>query len=325
MNRIAKLSVLLFVIMITTGQAFSQEEQKDKEKEKKGEDIIIHKKGDSKDKLTIVIDGDKVTLNGKPVDEYKSDDVDIIHGDDEFDLRGLRALAPPRGGMEMFGDDFMHEIHSNKAFLGVMTKESDSGAEITEVTKESPAEKAGLKEGDIITKINSDKVTDADDLYKAIGKYKPGEKVNVTYKRNGKESTIPVELSENKQVRVYSWKNGDNDNFNFKMAPGTPYINGWNGYGNDKPRLGVQVQDTEEGKGVKVLEVEDEEAADKAGLKEDDIVTQVNGKNITSVDDVKEIMKTAKKGDTLKVTFLRDNKTQTANIKLPKDLKTTDL
>jgi serine protease Do len=322
MNKIVKLSLLFFAVMMTTGQALAQEEQKDKEK--KGEDIIIHKKSDSKDKLTIVIEGDKVTVNGKPVDEYKSDDLEIIHGDDEFGLRALRALAPPRGGMQMFGDDFMHEIHSNKAFLGVMAEESDGGAKITEVTKESPAEKVGLKEGDIITKVNNDKVADADDLYKVIGRYKPGEKINVTYKRNGKESTIPIELSENKQVRVYSWKNGDNDNFNFKMPPETPYINGWN-YRNDKPRLGVQVQDTEDGKGVKVLEVEDDEAAYKAGLKEEDIITQMNGKNITSVDDVKEILKTAKKGDTLKVTFLRNNKTETVSVKLPKDLKTTDL
>jgi serine protease Do len=326
MIKIIKLCALFFAVMITTGQAFAQDEQKEKDKEKKSDDIIIHKKGDSKEKLTIVIEGDKVTVNGKPVDEYKSDDVDIVHGDDEFGLRGLRTLAAPRGGMQMFGDDFMHEIHSNKAFLGVMTKENEGGAEITEVTKESPAEKAGLKEGDIITKVNDAKVMDADDLYKAIGKYKPGEKINVTYKRNDKENTVPVELSENKQTRVYSWKNGDNDNFNFKMAPGTPYINGWNGLnGNDKPRLGIQVQDTEDGKGVKVLEVEGDEAADKAGVKEDDIITQVNGKNITSVDDLKEIMKTAKKGDTLKVSFLRDNKTETADIKFPKDLKTTDL
>jgi len=321
MNRIAKLPVLFFAVIISASHAFGQEEQKDKEK--KGEDIVIHKKGDTKDKLTIVIEGDKVTVNGKPVDEYKSEDVDIIHGDGEFG--DLRALTAPRGGMQMFGDDFMREVHSNKAFLGVMTKESDSGAEITEVTKESPAEKAGLKEGDIITKLNNDKVADADDLYKAIGKYKPGEKVNVTYKRNGKESTTSVELTENKQVRVYSWKNGDND-LKFKMPPATPYIHEWNGSDwNDKPRLGVQVQDTEDGKGVRVLEVEDEEAADKAGLKEDDIITEVNGKNITSVEDVKEIMKSAKKGDTLKITFLRDNKTETATVKLPKDLKTTDL
>jgi len=325
MNRIVKVSVLFFAVMITSSHAFAQEEQKDtdKDKEKKGEDIIIHKKGNTQDKVTIVIEGDKVTVNGKPVDEYKSDDVDIIHSDDEFGSEELGALTTRRGSMQMFGDDFMHEVHSNKAFLGVMTKESDGGAEITEVTKESPAEKAGLKEGDIITKINNNKVTGADDLYKAIGKYKPGEKINVTYKRNGKESTTSVELTENKQVRVYSWKDGNND-FNFKMPPGSPYMHGWNGF-DDRPRLGIQVQDTEDGKGVKVLEVEDDEAADKAGLKEDDIITQVNGKSVTSVDDVKEIIKAAKKGDTLKITFLRDNKTQTATVKLPKDLKTTDL
>jgi serine protease Do len=326
MNKIVKLSVLFFAVMITTGHAFAQDEKnKDKDKDKKDEDVIIRKKGDSKEKLTIVIDGDKVTINGKPVDEYKSDDVDIIHGDNEFGLRGLRGLTAPRGGMQMFGDDFMREIHSNKAFLGVMTKEGDGGAEITEVTKESPAEKAGLKEGDVITKINDDKIADADDLYKAVGKYKPGEKVNITYKRNGKESTVSVELTENKQVRAYSWKSPDNDNFNFTMPPGKPYINGWKGLYGDKPRLGVQAQDTEDGKGVKVLEVEDDEAADKAGLKEDDIITQVNGKNITSVDDLKEIMKTAKNGDTLKITFLRDNKTETVDVNFPKDLKTTDL
>src|SRR4051794_6660033 len=125
MNRIVKLSVLFFAVMITSSHAFAQEEQKDtdKDKEKKGEDIIIHKKGDTKDKVTIVIEGDKVTVNGKPVDEYKSDDVDIIHSDDEFGSEELRALTARRGSMQMFGDDFMREVHSNKAFLGVMTKE----------------------------------------------------------------------------------------------------------------------------------------------------------------------------------------------------------
>src|SRR3954452_14999681 len=114
-SKIVKLSVLFFAIMITGRQAFAQEEQKDQEK--KNDDIIIHKKGDSKEKLPIVIDGDKVTVNGKPVDEYKSDDVDIIHGDDDFGSEELRALTARRGSMQMFGDDFMREVHSNKAFL----------------------------------------------------------------------------------------------------------------------------------------------------------------------------------------------------------------
>jgi serine protease Do len=322
MNKILKFSSFALALAISTA-AFSQE-KKEPKKQKEDGDVIIHKKGDSKEKLTIVIDGDNVTLNGKPIDEYKGDDVDIVRGDHDMPFALTTPPMAPKGGWNLMGDDFMREIHSNKAFLGVMTKEGEGGAEITEVvSKESPAAKAGLKLGDIITKINDDKISDADDLYKAIGKYKPGEKVNVTYKREGKESTVTVELSENKQIRAFSWKNGDNNGFNFKMNPRTY---GWNGdLFNDKPRMGVQVQDTEDGKGVKVLEVEDDEPADKAGLKEDDIITQVNGKNVTSVDDIKEIMKDVKKGDSLKVTFMRDGKTETSDVKFPKDLKTTDL
>src|SRR3954454_23895719 len=205
MTKILKLSTIALILSAISMGAFAQEKPEPKEK-KESNDIIIHKKGDSKEKLTIVVDGDKVTVNGKPVEDYKSDDVDILRGDDEMKMPyALAAPIPPQGDVNLMNDDFMHEIHSNKAFLGVMTKEGDGGAEITDVTKESPAEKAGLKEGDVITKINSDKVEDADDLYKAVGKYKPGEKVNVTYKRNGKENTALVELTENKQVRVYSW------------------------------------------------------------------------------------------------------------------------
>jgi len=326
MTKIMKLSAIALILSAISVGVYAQEKPEPKEK-KEGNDIIIHKKGDSKEKLTIVVDGDKVTVNGKAVDDYKSDDVDIIRRNDDMNMPYvLEAPTAPEGNLNLMSDDFMHDIHSNKAFLGVMTKEGDGGAEITDVTKESPAEKAGLKEGDVIIKINDDKVADADDLYKAIGKYKPGEKVNVTYKRDGKASTAWVELTENKQVRVYSWKKGDNDNFNFNFKTPAPYIGGGNGnMWNDKPRLGVQVQDTEDGKGVKVLEVEDDEPADKAGLKEDDIITQINGKNVASVDDLKETMKTAKKGDTVKITYLRDGKTQTADIKFPKDLKTTDL
>jgi serine protease Do len=326
MIKILKLSVIALILSASSNSVFAQEKPEPKEK-KESNDIIIHKKADTNEKLTIVIDGDKVTVNGKPIEDYKSDNVDIIRGGDDEMPFAFTAPMAPNGEMKLMGNDFMREVHSNKAFLGVMTKEGDGGAEITEVTKESPAEKAGLKQGDVITKIDNDKIEDADDLYKAIGDHKPGEKVNVTYKRNGKENATSVELTENKQVRVYSWKNSDNDNFNFNFkTPRTPYIGGWNGdMWNDRPRLGIQVQDTEDGKGVKVLEVGDEEPADKAGLKEDDIITQVNGKNVTSVDDLKETMKTAKKGDTIKMTYMRDGKTQTAEVKFPKELKTTDL
>lgn len=329
MNTFLKSSAIVLILATCNGQLFAQEKTKTAPKEKKQESIVIHKNGSSNEKITVVIDGDKVTVNGKPVDEYKGGNVDIIRNDD-FGM-AMGAPMPEGGGWKMLGDDFMREIHSNKAFLGVMTKESEEGAKITEVTKESSAEKAGLKEGDIITKINDDKVTDADDLYKTIGKYKPEDKVTVTYKRAGKESTAVALLGENKQVRAFSWNNGNgNDNFNFKMTPPVaPRMRGWNGedefWNNGKPRLGIQVQDTEDGKGVKVLDAEEDEPAGKAGIEEDDIITSVNGKDINSVDDFREKMKDVKKGDTVKIVFLRDGKQKTADVKFPKDLKTTDL
>lgn len=319
MNKILRLPVLIIALAAGVSTAFAQE--KAPKQKRDTSDIIIHKKGDSNEKMTIVIDGDKVTVNGKPVDDYRGDDVDIIRGG----IPAPPALPgmPGNGNWDMLGNDFMREIHSNKAFLGVMTKEGEGGAEITDITDESPADKAGLKEGDVITKVNDEKIADADDLYKAIGQYKPGDKVKVTYKRDGKESTQTVELGENKQVRAFAWKNGDGNDFNFRIP--SPDMRHFEFMMGDRPRFGMQVQDTEDGKGVKVLDVEDDEPAGKAGLKEDDIITQVNGKNVTSVDDIRELMKTVKKGDTVKITYLRDNKSQTVEVKFPKELKTTDL
>ncbi len=318
----------LALSLLGSSQLFAQSKSKTAPKEQKTENIIIRKNGEASEKVTIVIDGDKVTVNGKPVDQYKGKNIDIMREDIDMAMPEMPPM-PEGGGWKMMNEDFMREIHSNKAFLGVMTKEDANGAKITELTKESAAENAGLKEGDIITKINDDKITDADDLYKAVGKYKPEDKVTITYKRDGKENTATACLGENKQVRAFSWKNSD-ENFDFKMAPPAARgFRGWNGddnfWNDDQPRLGIQVQDAEDGKGVKVLDADEDEPAGKAGIEEDDIITQVNGKAIVSVEDFKEKMKEVKKGDTVKLTFLHNGKEQTAEVKFPKDLKTTNL
>ena len=60
-------------------------------------------------------------------------------------------------------------------------------------------------------------------------------------------------------------------------------------------------------------------------MKEDDIITGINGKTITSVDGLKEAMKNVKKGDTVKLTGTRNGKPISISVKIPKELKTTDL
>jgi serine protease Do len=57
---------------------------------------------------------------------------------------------------------------------------------------------------------------------------------------------------------------------------------------NRRPRLGLEIQDVEEGKGVKILDVDSETPAAKAGLKKDDVISDIDGKTIASVEDLKE-------------------------------------
>ncbi len=291
------------------------------EKGIKEERIIIKKKGDIENKYKIEIDGDDITVNGKPLDEFTSDEIDI----DEIDIATDRLMPRLPGEFQgsMNFNKFFRDGTGNKAFLGVMTQKADTGAKIEEVTKGSPAEKAGLLKGDVILKIDNESISGPDDLFKAIGRHKENDVVEIVYKRDNAEKTAKATLTANKEMRVYGFK-GDKD-FDFKfsppIAPDAPYFF----HMSRGPRMGVQAQDTEDGKGIKVLEVEEGSPAEKAGLKKGDIITQLNEQTITTVDALRGVSKDFKDGDVVKVTYRRDNKTQTTSLTFPRDLKVIDL
>jgi len=268
-----------------------------------------------KERKMIVIDGDKVTINGKPLDQLN-----------DKDLSELKALKDEHGNFAPFGPEgkMTLQLRSNKALLGVQTTKDDKGALIESVTKESAAEKAGLKKGDIITKVNETKIADGNQLYEAIGKYQPEEKVKISFIRDGKELTATAVLGKNKSESFVF----NNKDFNFNM-PKTFPGNNFREYNYStsprKPRLGLQIQDMEEGNGVKVTDVDDESAAAKAGLKENDIITELDGKEVKDVDDLRSKIKDIKEGDVYKIKYKRDGKSQTAEVKIPKKLKTANL
>lgn len=280
---------------------------------KKSEQIIIKKHGDKAEKMTIVVDGDKVTINGKPVNEFKDGSVTILDGDEamafgpgarSFRSQRVAPMAPARG---------------NKAMLGVVTESVDGGAKVTDVTDESGAEKAGLKEDDIIIRVADKKIETSNDLIAAIGAYKPNDKVEITYMRDGKEAKTTATLGENK-AKSYTFNM--NEDFNFDFPKGMQFEGmGWN----RKPKIGLQIQDLEEGKGVKVNEVDDDSPAEKAGLEEGDVLTLVNGKAVDGVDALRNEIKDIKEGDVVKMTYRRGNKTNTVDVKIPKKLKTANL
>jgi putative serine protease PepD len=82
------------------------------------------------------------------------------------------------------------------AYLGVQVGDSSSGtgAQVTTVKADTPASKAGIKAGDVITAINGATVANADDLTAKINAHKPNQKVTLTVTRSGKSLSIDVTL-----------------------------------------------------------------------------------------------------------------------------------
>ncbi len=74
----------------------------------------------------------------------------------------------------------------------------EKGVAILEVVSSSPAEKAGLQKGDIITKLEKEKIQSVAELRYELYKHNPGETIKITYNRNGKEYTAPITLKESK-------------------------------------------------------------------------------------------------------------------------------
>lgn len=321
---------ILPLLLLAMGCATLASAQTTKEKPKvsKEESITIRKKGDTKEKMTIVVDGDNITVNGKPLEDLKDTDIEILRNSDHMRniLPKIRGRLAPLGSLKMMGDDF--PFSGNRAFLGVVTEKNEKGAKITSVEKESAAEKTGLKKDDIITQVDDKKIENSEDLYEAVGQHKPEEKVTITYLRDGKSATTTATLGKNKSADVRVFNMDRNNNFNFEM-PDMPRIDGrnfnFNFSDNRKPRLGVGIQDLAEGKGIKILDVEEDTPAAKAGLQKDDVITDINGTAVNSVDELKSKVKDLKEGDIVKLTYQRAGKTQTAEIRFPKKLKTAEL
>ena len=325
--------------------------------------------------MTVVVDGNKVTINGKEVDE--NDPRLSIEGKGNKRIILRKATKQPRiivegrplnsldfgKGLELDGDIIINEngednfdmivpnqAKTNDAFLGVVTEEAEQGAKVNQVSDESPAAKAGFKEGDIITKVNDIKIDGPASLYDAIGKSKPEDKVTISYIRNGKTSSQVVSLAKNKNtMQFYNFSSPEGQggpSFDaypkqyldpntrkyqqsprgFNFIPNFPGMEGMTipGFEN-KPKLGISIEDTETGDGVKITNVSENSPAAKSGLLENDIIVQVNDQKIKEVDGLKPIIKDAKEGTSFTFQVKRNKELKTILVKLPKKLKTANL
>jgi serine protease Do len=311
--------------LLLSNSVFSQEDkEKTKNKLSDNDQVIIIKKGGKDAKVTVEVKDGEVTVNGKPLDEYKGDDITVHRSRSSWNYNGVTgayAPSPFRGQSYTFDTD--------RAYLGVTTEKSDKGARITDISEKTAADKAGLKEGDVITHVGETRVEDHDDLSAAIRKHKPEEKVTITYLRDGKEQKATATLGKHSSFAVttpgadvFRQLDGMNDHYDFNFDN----FNGSRVYSTTgRPRLGIRAQDTEDGKGVKVLSVDENSAAEKAGIKKDDVITDFDGKSVNSADELANAARSAKDKSAMSVKLSRDGRSQTVEVKIPKKLKTTNL
>jgi serine protease Do len=154
-----------------------------------------------------------------------------------------------------------------------------TGALISQVDPDSPASKAGLKVGDIITELNGKKMDNSGQLQAAISAHRPGDKVSVGIFRDGKTTSVPVTLeSINKKSEEAS--NTGSGSEHGKALWGV-------GLQNLTPDLRDQLQLPSDVKGAVVTNVVPGSPADNAGLSRGDVIEEVNRKPVQNADDVK--------------------------------------
>ena len=78
---------------------------------------------------------------------------------------------------------------------------TDSGAYVASVVEDGPAAKAGIQEGDVITKLGDDEITSADGLIIALRSHEVGEKVEITLMRGKEEKKVTVELGSDEELQ----------------------------------------------------------------------------------------------------------------------------
>jgi serine protease Do len=147
------------------------------------------------------------------------------------------------------------------------------GAIVVEAMPGTPAAEAGLKAGDVVVKLNGLAVEDAGDLTRRIGSFKPSDKVELTYMRDGSEKTAQVTLADQKNETVAKADGS-------RKEPGA---------------LGIQIAPAKDGdKGVAIVGVDPNGTAAEQGLAAGDIILDVAGKPVSSPEDVKSGIASAK-------------------------------
>lgn len=201
------------------------------------------------------------------------------------------------------------------------------GVGISRVTEGSPAEKAGLKKGDVILQFDGEPVTTSRKLFRLIGEAAPEQTVRLTISRNGSEQQISATLGQREDAsrtlgalspelrdRIFTPRG--------PRAPGdAPEVFSYS-FGSNR-RVGItttqltkQLADffgVSTGKGLLITSVSENSPASKAGLRAGDVITELNGAKIEDSGDFIRGLNGKDEGE-VTLTIIRDKSTRTIKV-----------
>jgi putative serine protease PepD len=105
------------------------------------------------------------------------------------------GFAIPSDTIKSVASQLISSGKAQHAYLGVQLGDTGNNASVASVKANTPAAKAGLRAGDVITAIGGTKVSSSDELRAAINARKPGDRVSVTFTRNGRTHTVSLTLA----------------------------------------------------------------------------------------------------------------------------------
>jgi serine protease Do len=202
------------------------------------------------------------------------------------------SFAIPVNIVKKVVDDLLEYGTVQRGFIGVSIRDIDAGfakekeikkldgVYVNGLTDGGAAASAGLKQGDIITKINGISVKTSPELQEQVGRYRPGDKISVTVLRADDEKTFTVTL-RNKEGNTSVTKNETEivNSLGAELTTVTPQ---------DKSKLGIE-------SGIKIKQLNTGKLR-SAGIKEGFIITSIDNKKVGSVEDVTAYLQNKKGG-----------------------------
>ena len=215
---------------------------------------------------------------------------------------GIGFAIPINTAREMF-EQLKTKGRVTRGWLGVTVQEvtpeisenlklSDRrGALVGDVLKGEPAEKAGIKTGDILIEIDGKKIRDTHELLRIVASLPLGKTVDLKVIRNGKEMILPIKIGERKDQKELAHIVKPSDQLGMTVQEITPELSQYFGL-------------SETG-GVVITQVREESPADDAGLKTQDIVLQINKVKISSLKDYRMEISKSGQEETLLILIKR--------------------